>query len=103
MSVEKFNYFAGFLEAAKSMASAVCAAKGGIDISKYPGRFFLADVLEYVVEYGEKMENKDQRVLAILDTYKKALHAVKSDVTPSEKPIYEMTIEEFEKAMNIQE
>ena len=57
------------------MMSAICVQKGGIALENYVGRFFAADTLEFV--------------------------AVKDLTTPTQKPIYEMTLEEFEKIMNI--
>ena len=37
----------------------------------------------------------------VMDLFEKQFNGVKSLVTPNQKPIYEMTLEEFEKIMNI--
>jgi hypothetical protein len=36
-----------------------------------------------------------------MDLFEKRFETVKDFVTPNQKPIYEMTLEEFEKIMNI--
>ena len=85
--------------------SAVCVEKGGIALENYVGRFFAADVLEYIVEYGNRLKkthaNLTPDVLSVMNLFEKQFEGVKSLVTPNQKPIYEMTLEEFEKIMNI--
>ena len=105
LTVQTFIKLANFYNQTAKTMSAICVKKGGIAIEKYVGRFFAADLLEYVVEYGERLtkENKNvpQEVLNVIQLFKKQFEAVHDLVTPSEKPIYEMTLEEFEKMMNI--
>jgi len=74
----------------RTLMSAICAGKGGIDIDNYSGKYFLADVLELLVAYGEK---------AGVDTtaLRAELEKKKEFVTPTVKPIYEMSLAEFEK------
>ena len=43
----------------------------------------------------------DKNVIDAMDLFEKQFENVKDLVTPNQKPIYEMTIEEFEKIMNI--
>ena len=85
--------------------SAICVEKGGIAMENYVGRFFAADVLEYIVEYGNRVkksgETIPQDVSGAMDLFEKQFENVKSLVTPNQKPIHEMTLEEFEKIMNI--
>ena len=85
--------------------SAICVEKGGIAVENYVGRFFAADVLEYIVEYGNRVkksgETIPQDVAGVMDLFEKQFESVKSLVTPNQKPIHEMTLEEFEKVMNI--
>lgn len=85
--------------------SAICVGKGGIAMENYVGRFFAADVLEYIVEYGKWLKKSDEKIPAnvkdAMNLFEKQFENVKSLTTPSQKPIYEMTLEEFEKIMNI--
>jgi hypothetical protein len=74
--------------------SAICAQKGGIDIENYSGKFFLADLLEMIVGYGEKVK-------ADVTDLKKELENKKSLLTPTNKPVFEMTLSEFEKVFGI--
>ncbi|MDR1027281.1 MAG: hypothetical protein LBL46_02595 [Rickettsiales bacterium] len=89
--MERFESLVGFYGAVKTIASAVCVEKGGIDIDNYAGRFFIADLLELIVAYGEKAGAKN------LDALRRELAARAADITPTNKPIYEMSLEEFEK------
>ena len=75
---------------AKTIMSAICVHKGGIDVDNYPGRFFVADLLEFIVAYGEKAGADMSPLRAELD-------AVADNITASSKPIHEMTLTEFEK------
>ncbi len=98
-----FIGLANFYNDILTIMSAICAQKGGIPMENYVGRFFAADVLEFIAAYGKKIEGKDKRpeianlVVKLDAEYKK----VKDLTTPSQKPIHEMTLAEFEKVMNI--
>ena len=88
-----------------TVLSAICVEKGGIAIENYVGRFFAADVLEYIVEYGQRLKKSGAEITAevksVMDLFEKRFETVKDLVTPNQKPIHEMTLEEFEKIMNI--
>ncbi|MCL2737297.1 MAG: hypothetical protein FWE17_00330 [Alphaproteobacteria bacterium] len=90
--IEKFDELAAFYEQMKTVMAAVCVRKGGVPIESYTGRFFAADVLEMLVSMGGKER---------AGKYANELAAAKELVTPSVKPMHEMTLEEFEKVMNI--
>ena len=85
--------------------SAICVTKGGVALENYVGRFFAADVLEYIVEYGNRLKKSgvaiDKEIQSVMNLFEKQFETVKHLVTPNQKPIYEMTLEEFEKIMNI--
>ena len=89
---ERFGNLAAFYEQLKIVMAAICVQKGGIPIDNYVGRFFVADVLEMLVASGVGPQT---------EKYKEEFDRVKDLVTPSQKPIHEMTLEEFEKVMNI--
>ena len=74
----------------RTLMSAICAKKGGIDIDNYSGKYFMADVLELLVAYGEKAG-------ADTATLRAELEKKQELVTPTVKPIYEMTLDEFER------
>ena len=105
ISVQNFIKLANFYNMVAKTMSAICVNKGGIPMGNYVGRFFAADVLEFVVEYGERLvkSNKDvpADVRSVLERFRAQFEHVRGLTTPSEKPIYEMTLEEFEKVMNI--
>ena len=87
-----------------TIMSAVCIQKGGISMENYVGRFFVADVLEYLVEYGRRITAAGpvpDDVARVIKIFQERYEGVKNLVTPTEKPFYEMTLEEFEKIMNI--
>ena len=67
--------------------------------------FFVADVLEYVVEYGRRLieqeKNLDKDIVGLINRFAAQLEKVRDLVTPTQKPIHEMTLEEFERVMNI--
>ena len=78
--------------------------KGGIAIENYVGRFFAADTLEFVYEYGRRLVESGGAtpdVRALVERFRVQYERVKGLTTPSQRPIYEMTLEEFEKLMNI--
>ena len=87
------------------LMSAICVQKGGIALENYVGRFFVADVLEYVVEYGRRLieqeKNLDKDIVGLINRFAAQFEKVRDLVTPTQKPIHEMTLEEFERVMNI--
>ena len=105
ITVQNFIKLANFYNQTAKIMSAICVSKGGIPIENYVGRFFAADVLEFVVEYGERLikTNKklDADVMSVIERFRSQYEHVRDLATPSQKPIYEMTLEEFEKVMNI--
>ena len=105
LSVQNYVKLVNFYNEMTRVLSAVCVAKGGIALENYVGRFFAADVLEYIVEYGNRLkksgEQIDKNLLDAMDLFEKQFENVKNLVTPNQKPIYEMSLEEFEKIMNI--
>ena len=105
ISEQNFIKLANFYNQTAKTMSAICITKGGIPMENYVGRFFVADVLEFVVEYGERLvkSNKDvpPEIVSVLERFRAQFEHVRGLTTPSEKPIYEMTLEEFEKTMNI--
>ena len=105
ISVENYIKMANFYNEMARVLSAICVAKGGIALENYVGRFFAADVLEYIVEYGNRLKKSgltiDKNIISVMDLFEKQFENVKSLVTPNQKPVHEMTLEEFEKVMNI--
>jgi len=105
ITVQNFIKLANFYNQTAKVMSAICVNKGGIPIENYVGRFFAADVLEFVVEYGERLIKTDKNlspdVVSVIERFRAQFEHVHDLVTPSQKPIYEMTLEEFEKVMNI--
>jgi len=100
-NVNKFIQLANFYNQMLAVMAAICVQKGGIPIEQYVGRFFAADVLEFLAEYGGKLQTDDASVKRVVAMFKAEYERVKDLATPSQKPIYEMTLEEFEKVMNI--
>lgn len=105
ISVENYLKLANFYNEMARVLSAICVEKGGIAMENYVGRFFAADVLEYIVEYGNRLKKSGEQIpsnlTAVMDLFEKNFENVKNLVTPNQKPIHEMTLEEFEKVMNI--
>ena len=104
ISVQNFIKLANFYNQMVTVMSAVCIQKGGISMENYVGRFFVADVLEYLVEYGRRITEAGPvpvDVARVIKIFQERFEGVKTLVTPTEKPFYEMTLEEFEKIMNI--
>ena len=105
LSVQTYVKLANFYNEMTRILSAICVEKGGIALENYVGRFFAADVLEYVVEYGNRLKKSGVKlspeIVSAMNLFEKQFSGVKSLVTPNQKPIYEMTLEEFEKIMNI--
>lgn len=100
-NIERFNNLAGFYEYLKTVQSVICVNKGGIALENYVGRFFAADVLELIVAYADKIGPVPGPMKAKVDGYRKEFEFARGAVTPSQKPIYEMSLDEFEKMMNI--
>jgi hypothetical protein len=104
ISVQNFIKLANFYNQMVTTMSAICVEKGGINMENYVGRFFVADVLEYIVEYGRRLQEAGpvpDNIARVIKIFQERFNGVKDLVTPTEKPIYEMTLEEFEKIMNI--
>jgi len=105
LSLQTYVKLANFYNEMTRILSAICVEKGGIAMENYVGRFFAADVLEYIVEYGKRLKKSGEKITpeiqSVMDLFEKQFESVKSLVTPNQKPIYEMTLEEFEKIMNI--
>jgi hypothetical protein len=100
-NVSKFIRLANFYNQMLSIMGAICVQKGGIPMEQYVGRFFAADVLEFLAEFGKKLDSPDPRVRNAAAMFLAEYEKAKGLATPSKKPIYEMTLEEFEKVMNI--
>ncbi|MCQ2574584.1 MAG: hypothetical protein MJ156_00575 [Alphaproteobacteria bacterium] len=105
ITIQNYVKLVNFYNQMTMVLSAVCVQKGGIPLENYVGRFFAADVLEYIIEYGNRLKQTGEKIpddianaMNILETQ---FENVKNLVTPTQKPIYEMTLEEFEKIMNI--
>ncbi len=105
INVQQFIKLANYYNQTAMMMSAICVQKGGIAMENYVGRFFAADVLEYVVEYGRRLiaadKNLAPEIVALVNRFAAQYERVRGLVTPTQKPIHEMTLEEFEKIMNI--
>ena len=105
ITIQNYIKLANFYNEMATVLSAICVEKGGIALENYVGRFFAADVLEYIVEYGARLKKSGEQitpeVASVMDLFEKQFEKVKNLVTPNQKPIHEMTLEEFEKIMNI--
>lgn len=105
ISVQHFVKLANYYNQTAMFMSAVCVQKGGIAIENYVGRFYAADVLEYIVEYGRRLiatdKNLSPEIVALINRFAAQFERVRDLVTPTQKPIHEMTLAEFEKIMNI--
>jgi hypothetical protein len=105
ITVQQFIKLANYYNQTAMLMSAICVQKGGIAMENYVGRFYVADVLEYVVEYGRRLIERDKNVgaeiVALVNRFAAQFERVRDLTTPSQKPIHEMTLEEFERIMNI--
>ena len=106
ITVQNFVKLANFYNQMTMMMSAICVQKGGIAMENYVGRFFAADTLEFVAEYGRRLFNAEKgklpaEVIAVIKKFDEQYKKVQNLTTPTQKPIYEMTLEEFERVMNI--
>ena len=99
--ITKFIQLANFYNQMLGIMGAICVQKGFIPFEQYVGRFFAADVLEFLAEYGVRLQSSDPRVQNAVAMFRAEYEKVRDLTTPSNKPIYEMTLEEFEKVMNI--
>lgn len=104
ITIQNFIKMANFYNQMSMMMSAICVQKGGMSIDNYVGRFFAADVLEFVYEYGRRLVERGgvaPDVVALVEKFRVQYERVRDLTTPSQRPIYEMTLEEFERLMNI--
>ena len=106
ITVANFIKMANFYNQMAKMMSAICVEKGGIAMENYVGRFFAADTLEFVAEYGRRLvaqrpSDLTPEIVGVIERFEESYKRVKDLTTPTQKPIYEMTLEEFEKIMNI--
>ncbi len=106
LSVQNFIRLANFYNQMAMTMSAICVQKGGIAMENYVGRFFAADAVEFIYEYGRRLRdaahgNIAPEIESLIKRFGELHERTKSLTTPSQKPIYEMTLEEFEKVMNI--
>ena len=105
ISVQQFIKLANLYNQTAVIMSAICVQKGGIAMENYNGRFYAADLLEYIVEYGRRLVEQDKSVtpeiVNLINRFAVQFDKVKDLTTPTQKPIHEMTLAEFEKVMNI--
>lgn len=105
ISVQQFVKLANYYNQTAMIMSAICVQKGGVAVENYVGRFFAADVLEYIVEYGRRLiaaeKNLSPEIVTLINRFAAQFERVRDLVTPTQKPIHEMTLAEFEKIMNI--
>ena len=105
VNVQQFIKLANYYNQTAMVMSAVCVQKGGVAIENYVGRFFVADLLEYIVEYGRRLQAADKNlapeVVALINRFSAQFQGMRDLVTLTQKPIHEMTLAEFEKIMNI--
>jgi len=88
--MERFNELLDLYRRTQTVMSAICVLKGGIDMDNYAGRFWVADLLELLVKYGEASG-------ADITALRAELEAKRDLVTPDDKPIHKMTLAEFER------
>jgi hypothetical protein len=105
ISVQQFIKLANLYNQTAMIMSAICVNKGGIAIENYNGRFYAADLLEYIVEYGRRLVEHDKKlspeIVKLVERFTVQFEKVQNLVTPTQKPLHKMTLEEFEKVMNI--
>lgn len=105
INVQQFIKLANYYNQTAMLMSAICVQKGGIAMENYVGRFYVADVLEYVVEYGRRLKEYDknlaENISQLIDRFAVQFEQVRGFVTPTQKPLHEMTLAEFERVMNI--
>lgn len=106
LSVQNFIKLANFYNQMAMTMSAICVQKGGVAMENYVGRFFAADVVEFIYEYGRRLQDAAHGSLGadmdmLIERFRVMHERTRDLTTPSQKPIYEMTLAEFEKLMNI--
>lgn len=106
LTIQQFIKLANYYNQTAMLMSAICVQKGGIPIENYAGRAYAADVLEYVVEYAKRLKANGrvaipEDVERVMEQFSVHFEHVKHLTTPTQKPIYEMSLAEFEKFMNI--
>lgn len=105
LTVQTFIKLANYYNQTAMLMSAICVQKGGIAIENYVGRFYAADILEYVTEYGKRLvqatPNLSPEITSLIERFEQQFERVRDLTTPTQKPIHEMTLAEFEKLMNI--
>ena len=106
LSVQQFIKLANYYNQTTMLMSAICVQKGGIPIENYSGRMYAADVLEYIVEYAKRLRADGMvaipaDVARAIEQFNAQFERVKHLTTPTQKQIYEMSLAEFEKFMNI--
>jgi len=106
ITVQNFIKLANYYNQTAMIMSAICVQKGGIPMENYVGRGYAADVLEFVAEYGRRLKSNSKvaipaDVMNVINRFDAEYARVKNLTTPSQKPIYEMSLDEFEKFMNI--
>ena len=106
LSVQNFIKLANYYNQTAILMSAICVQKGGIPMENYSGRMYAADVLEFISEYGRRLKSDGKikipsDVIDVINRFNAEYERVKSLTTPTQKPIYEMSLAEFEKFMNI--
>lgn len=105
ISVENFLQMANCYNQITMLMSAICVEKGGVAMEHYVGRFFAADALEFIAEYGrraiESAGDVPDDVRKLADRFAAEAKRTHDMTTPSQRPIYEMSLAEFEKLMNI--
>lgn len=106
ITIQNFINLANFYNQTMAVMSAICVQKGGIALENYTGRFYAADVLEFVAEYGRRAAAAEPdlvtpQITELIDRFTAGFDRVRSLTTPTQKPIHEMTLAEFERVMNI--
>ena len=106
LTVENFIKLANYYNQTATIMSAICVQKGGISMENYVGRMYAADVLEFIADYGRRLKEDGKIAIPndvqnVINRFNVEYERVKSLTTPTQKPIYEMSLEEFEKFMNI--
>ena len=105
LTVQNFIKLANYYNQTTMLMSAICVQKGGIAIENYVGRFYAADILEYITEYGRRLiksnPNISPEIISLVERFGAQFERVRDLATPTQKPIHEMTLAEFEKLMNI--
>ncbi len=113
--VQRWLSLVKFYSNFKTIESVICIEKGGIPLERYIGRYFGADVLEYLLKLGMyliKVENIDAEfakyikgnfsLKSELQKLQKEFKPIADLVSVSEKPIQKMTLEEFAKSFKVE-